>query len=114
MGDHSAHNESGGPRPLVKTRLRRPRRWRKGMEVKDGPAPREEEAGWAKQNVCFLCRVGSFFFFCLAGWRSGSPSVTALPVGDGIWINLARKAHRCCLGSGGAVAIGPSGRYAVG
>ena len=60
------------------------------MEVKEefGPAPGEEEAGWAKRNVSFLCR-GFFLiilFGGLGGRGSGSPSVTALPVGDGIWI----------------------------
>ena len=70
MGDRSARNEGGGARPLVKTRPWRLRRWRKviELEVREefGPAPREEEARWAKRNLFFLCRVGSFFFFCLA------------------------------------------------
>ena len=52
---------------------------RKGMGVKVefGPAPGEEEAGWAKQNVFFLCRAGSFFFFVwrTGGRRSGRPSI---------------------------------------
>ena len=69
MEDRSAH-ESGG-QDLVKTRLRRPQRWRKGMEVKEefGPAQGEEEAGWAKRNVSFLCR--GFLLFCLADWGEG-------------------------------------------
>ena len=43
------------------------------MEGKEefGPAPGEEEAKWAKRNVFFLCRVGLFFFFCLADWGEG-------------------------------------------
>ena len=72
------------------------------MEVKEefGPAPGGEEAGWAKQNVSFLCR--GFFLIVLfggLGGRSGSSSVTALPVGDGTWIYLEKptkqRRNRC-------------------
>ena len=39
MGDRSAHNESGGPRPLTRTRPWRHRRWEKRMEVKEELGP---------------------------------------------------------------------------
>ena len=103
MGDRSAHNESWGPSPLVKTRLRRPRRWRKGMEVKEelGPAPGEEEAGRARQNVFFLCLVCSFFslYSAVLGGRGreaplsrrGGSWVAASGAGRGWDLGLSEK-----------------------
>ena len=62
MKDCRARGERGGARPLVWTRSRRPRRWRRGIEVKEefGSAL-GEEAGQAKQNVTFFCLCPPLF-----------------------------------------------------
>ena len=77
MGDCSAHNEHERPRPLARTRPRRPRRWRRRTEVKEefGSAPGEEEAGWAKQTISFFCLFFLFFsrVYGGEGRRKGEP-----------------------------------------
>ena len=87
--DGSAHNEPGGPRPLVRTRPWRPRRRRRRMEVKRslGPCRVRRRPGGPNRMYLLLSFLFIFSYVRWEGRRKGEP-----PLGRrenlGCWVTI--------------------------
>ena len=104
MGDRSAHDERGGSRPLARTRLRRPRRWMLGTEVKWILCPRRVGGGRAGQTECSFSLLCVLFLFPLFGGHGGKgigePWCDSHVVGDRIWFKGGKMVAAVREGSG--------------